>query len=1042
MANYNQEMQKAEDSVCGFGNDPAVKTASELVRLKEQLGINLKIWDANLHRISATIENIPQLLRSPEFIAALKQKLYCSGSNDSTWFSLSVRNGRIESISFLLSITMHWIRAINKKKSGFDALVVGYSPGIVNVQDATAVVTRDNYTPDRILKCFPQLIGQTAAEPKEVGKLLCFLISNSLNNLSKDMLQYVGDKQGYAINVDGKLQFNPPPACQLRSEFESYLTPAVRNRQNPGNGSPNHDPSPILAPMIAGQKEMQIAVLQRSRSHFQFLFAACRVPEENIFVAKPTKEMPSTKLVPLFKNTRYDDPTVPPLGPKIKRLTAELNSVNDGNVVVVDSFCADQTKMTEKGLNLLVSDVSGATDSERGSNHTVVLISKYADNYIPKEHCCVLEFKSKPLYSAEDYKNVLRKLDADLAFFIVREFNNGNLSKAFREHVEKARQGIDDRIPPSKRNTWIQLKTVLQFCKEWFGPLFCPDIEQIISDWLISQEQDKESLVEKICAEFSEILNRRISEGSYPLICKEEVTPYVKGSHMLIVDHEKQCLYIETGLTDEIASDSEIVSNPDTLKSALYEAGFIPHNGKNEKSVRIAAQSSDKGSYPLHVQALSFALLTKENKQRLDLIDKEPFLLRTDEFPADGFLPILKTVDGRFAGKKLNFEDESSHHYLGSGRSGSGKTWKLVQLMPMLWMLNCNVATFDTSGSSTEVQLRRMLPGEVVDRMFRFIHIGAEQDRIPVNLGSLAGCISLPDRKRLVYSLLSAAVGKFDRDRVKDNQQRAALKSYLSQYLKDKHDHVDFVKLTEKLRSSSVLSPRVSEVLCSVFQDIADIGCEEQGWDDLFSDDNRILVLDLGNEVGDSSHVLLDILVASLYGWQYQHNERQLAIFIDELADQNFAEQSPLNMILKQGRKQHIMLLGATQDYFSQGNSNLDVMKQATIKSYARPGKSEDRIAEKLGFSNAIAAGFHQFKPGDVIVEFDAYNKDTGENEPVTLRGRVVNFIETPLYDRFLREYGSQENLDDTASSTIIPETHGFVNQNGGKNHETTISNG
>lgn len=108
-----------------------------------------------------------------------------------------------------------------------------------------------------------------------------------------------------------------------------------------------------------------------------------------------------------------------------------------------------------------------------------------------------------------------------------------------------------------------------------------------------------------------------------------------------------------------------------------------------------------------------------------------------------------------------------------------------------------------------------MLPSDVVDRMFRFVHIGVDQDRVPVDLGSLYGCIGLPDRKRLVYSLLSAAVGKFDCDRVKDNQQRAALKSYLSQYLKDKHDCVDLAALTENLRSGSVMSPRVCEVLCS-----------------------------------------------------------------------------------------------------------------------------------------------------------------------------------------------------------------------------------
>lgn len=126
-----------------------------------------------------------------------------------------------------------------------------------------------------------------------------------------------------------------------------------------------------------------------------------------------------------------------------------------------------------------------------------------------------------------------------------------------------------------------------------------------------------------------------------------------------------------------------------------------------------------------------------------------------------------------------------------------------------------------------------------------------------------------------------------------------------------------------------------------------------------------------------------------------------LRIAIDELADQDFSTGAPLHTIVKQGRKFHTALIGATQDFFNQGCSNLDVMKQANIKSFCRPGKSEDRVAQNLGHSNAADAGFNKFKAGDAILEFDGYNKETGENEALTLKGRVVDFIETPLYGKF-----------------------------------------
>jgi hypothetical protein len=76
------------------------------------------------------------------------------------------------------------------------------------------------------------------------------------------------------------------------------------------------------------------------------------------------------------------------------------------------------------------------------------------------------------------------------------------------------------------------------------------------------------------------------------------------------------------------------------------------------------------------------------------------------------------------------------------------------------------------------------------------------------------------------------------------------------------------------------------------------------------------------------------------------------------------------------------------------------------MKGFCRPGKSEDRVAQKLGYTNAVDAEFNKFKAGNTIDEFDGYNKETGENEALTIKGRVVDFVETPLYDKFKELYG------------------------------------
>ena len=68
----------------------------------------------------------------------------------------------------------------------------------------------------------------------------------------------------------------------------------------------------------------------------------------------------------------------------------------------------------------------------------------------------------------------------------------------------------------------------------------------------------------------------------------------------------------------------------------------------------------------------------------------------------------------------------------------------------MLFMLGQIVVVFDVSGSYTKEKLLKMLPAEVVEKLFKFINIGVGKDPVPVDLGSLSECETLPDKKRAI----------------------------------------------------------------------------------------------------------------------------------------------------------------------------------------------------------------------------------------------------------------------------------------------------
>ena len=791
----------------------------------------------------------------------------------------------------------------------------------------------------------------------------------------------------------------------LREELKSYLTPSVTRRQFPVCDSTqlHEDITPILAPLFAEQKEFQIMLLYRLASWHQSFFARKDVYADNTLIVKTLMGILLALLIAILKNIGYDSLDAPPIGPNIKSLKRDLENVNDGMVIAIDVYAADQLKKAEKGYDMMINDATGATDNSNGVHHISALISGFADLYIPEEVRCVLEVEDVSVeYTAEAYKTALKRLDANLIDRTERGCNDGDFIKVFNGYVDEVRNTIPDKIPHSKRNTYIMLVTELRMYNEWYTPLFCPDIEEYIIEWLCSQEQDKQPLYDLYCSEYGFYLNQRIAEGYYHLILKEETTQIDRGTHTIAVDRDKRRIYVETADTYEIAKeDMPSVSNPYSVPDALYSEGYLPHNTKDEKSIRIAAISSAGTPYPLYSHAISYKLLTQENTQRFELLDKEANLFTYDEMPREGFLPLVKTVDGRFAGKMLRYAAEESCIYFGTGKTGSGKSWAIAQLLPMLFMLGHTVVVFDASNSFIKEKLLRMLPTEVVENLFKFVNVGAKEgmNKIPVDLGSMKDCETLPDKKRAIYSVLRAATGSLDKGTSRK------LKGFLSDYLKDKEYSVSLNNLCSELEEAGGWGAEIADCVQSVLDDINEVGYEEQTWDDLFLQGRKIIVINLGNEVGDSTHQLLDMLAGNLFNWQMSHDKGFLSIAIDELIDQDFSKGSPLSTMVKQGRKFHTILIGATQDYFNQGSSNLDNMKQANIKSFCRPGKSEDRLAQKLGYRDAIDAGFNKFKPGDTIIEFDGYSKETGENEALTMNGRVVNFIETPLYEKFKEEY-------------------------------------
>ena len=794
---HGQQQRAADQNALA---NPALKNVAEFGALVKTLGLSLQVRDQNLNMLSGKFKSIDDLFRSPEFLFRLDQTLYLSDAAGTSWIKLTIKKGRIVSFSIILSMKIRWAVLYKQGDGNTDILYVGYKADATS-KDVTTAIPLSDFRPERIIRYFPYVAGETTHDSKEVGKLICFMLSGYISNPEPQAIREHGAKQGFVPYSSKKIQFNPP--YQIPIPVQKYVPEGLLCREKPCAAPDDsaEDMTPVLSPLFAGKNRLLIALLFRIASWFQFLFVKRDVYADSVLILKPTPTIPIPMLIAIVKNIRYDNLDAPPVGPNIKPLRFDLETVNDGVVVVVDTFAADQVKKAERGYDLLLQDACGAAGSSSGVHHISALISGYADLYIPREKCCVLEpGDTETAYSPSVFKTALKRLDANLILRIERGFNDGDLEKVFNGHVDEITAHIPGVIPISKRNTYIMLCTALRMYREFYSPLFAPDFEQEIEAWLISQEQDRQSLDDLICSEFGKILNKKIADGHFRLVLKEDVTPFDSGTNTIIVDRQNRRFYVEPDDSFAIArNEMQTINDTDSLTTALYALQYLPQTPKAEKSVRITVCNSDGGHHKQYFHSVGFNLISHENLQRFDLIDKDAFLFRRDELPAENFLPLVKTVDGRYAGKMLIYEAEENNIYFGTGKSGAGKTWAIAQILCMLLMLGHNVVVFDVSRTYTKEKLYRMLPREVDDKLFSFISVGVGQSHIPIDLGTLEGCKNLSDKKSVLYRLLAAALGKTDPDKAVASRKKKALQHFLSDYLRDKEGTVDFTDLLSEM---------------------------------------------------------------------------------------------------------------------------------------------------------------------------------------------------------------------------------------------------
>ena len=172
----------------------------------------------------------------------------------------------------------------------------------------------------------------------------------------------------------------------------------------------------------------------------------------------------------------------------------------------------------------------------------------------------------------------------------------------------------------------------------------------------------------------------------------------------------------------------------------------------------------------------------------------------------------------------------------------------------------------------------------------------------------------------------------------------------------------------------------------------------DRSWGEFFDDSKGIIVISTDAVSCSSGSALVDMLLMSLFYAQRNNPTQHIAVFIDEIQNQNFSPNGAISQILKEGRKYHISLNYATQFLPSNNKDLLKVINLAALRVFLQPDTiSAKSISKTIGVPVTELTSMEQ---GECYINGNLYNhKEHGLKSGVVHGYTFRNFV--PFQTKF-----------------------------------------
>ena len=865
---------------------------------------------------------------------------------------------------------------------------------------------------DFINKRFGQLLSVIHTYPGVTKTMFNSMIDSIIYLLPKNMV-FIFEHQGINELLDGTKVF-------VANNYPFYMRTELKTKSVECRKIADLSLNPIdivesWIRIFMSDPVLAFLGLYHICSLFCHMFAEIGLTIHEFLIVGASKDFSENEAAAILATNDIEAFPVANLESSVDIVNGEIKLVKDGVVFFKDhSFVDQKAKNEEKLRHLIRYRRNDLNDLDPARN----LLAVYSDNagfiapkiapdnviYVPTEGV-------KLSVDTTLLRNTVELMDSWVISIMLRNYDS--IIKLFLDKL-LAMQRIDYKIGDKPmKDTLKAMIMVESFCKTYLNISVIDNKE---NRKFILELNDSSNLMNASQAIVRDFANK------LSVAVRSDILTFVKKTKNMFFDNDYQTLliegermYIPSEVINDILSKMKITHNFDMLINAFKHTDNLVATDGNTHPIELHNSMGEVQRYYLY--DLSIRILDADVLFRAMNVDSEKFMLDEDVIPHQDFVPLIKDIQDRTAGKLVRYDDVENNHIYITGQSGYGKTYLMHHLAAKYHAIGNTIVVFDSSNSFTPEGMSRNLSPDFVSKYVRFHDL--DKQAIPVNLFRVDCDLGLNSQKKELLGIITAAIGDLT------TSQSNLLRTVLTDLLGNSggNNTVSIEKLIERLKnkekrgSEKGTAQSLISRLNPLCEDIKACGMADDTWDNVLGDRSKIVVFHTNSAYTESGDQIIDMLMARLFNYQSKHSNIPVNVFIDEIQNQNFSTDGPIRKIMKEGRKIHLAFAGATQEYYSRSTDIGKTMSKADTQIFLKPTPdSAGLVAEELRYTKADLAKFDSMERGDIIVKGALYSKKERRNIAVTLTGHLEDYTSNDIRQEDESDNGADDNHIDNSA--------------------------